>query len=324
MTDRTYHLNGVDVTPNAETAFLLDKVEEANLPPSNTLSVEQVREQFKARSAPATFAPIDLPEVRDIILPLDQRELNARVYVPVKSDRPLPVIVYYHGGGFVIGDVESYDPVCRKISAESGAIVISVDYRLAPESKFPAQMHDALDSFEYLATRITEFGGDPDKIFACGDSAGGTLSTIIAQEYSLNDKPFKLKGQLLIYPAINFRDSTPSREVLYDVFPIPKWEIDWFTQQSFKSEADLDHVWSVLNLRENLITMVPTLVITAGLDPLVDEGQAYAKKIAEIQPDTVLRHFPGTVHGFIGMGRFIPDASQCVKEIASFVTKTCS
>ena len=240
-----------------------------------------------------------------------------RVYRPggVPDSRPLPVLVFFHGGGWVIGDIETHDVVCRQVTAEAGISVISVDYRLAPENKFPAAVDDAWAATRWIAAHGAELGIDPARLAVGGDSAGGNLAAVVALLARDAGWP-KISLQVLTYPVTDLGAETKSYADLAEGYMLTRDSMRWFRAHYLSKEEDaLD--WRVSPIRAtSLAGLPPALVITAGFDPLRDEGQAYALRLSEAGVSVDAVCFGGMIHGFVPMGRLIDTSFRAVTLIA--------
>jgi acetyl esterase len=257
--------------------------------------------------------PVELPRVQDV----SAGDVPVRIYTP-PGEGPLPVLVYYHGGGWVIGDLESHDGVCRTLAARSGALVVAVDYRLAPEHRFPAAVDDAFAALTWVGEKIGDFGGDPTRIAVGGDSAGGNLSAVVAQLARQRGGP-ALRFQLLVYPATDrFDDSASMRENALGPLLSRAW-IEWFLGCYLTSPDDgLDPRMSPART-EDLSGLPPALVVTAEFDPLRDQGAAYAGRLREAGVDARLLPCEGMIHGFVQMGGVVDAARRVLDECADAV-----
>jgi acetyl esterase len=257
--------------------------------------------------------PVELPQVRDA----SAADVPVRIYTP-PGEGPLPVLVYYHGGGWVIGDLESHDGVCRTLAARSGALVVAVDYRLAPEHRFPAAVDDAYAALTWVADKIGDYGGDATRIAVGGDSAGGNLSAVVAQLAKQRGGP-ALRFQLLIYPAVDRFDDSPSmRDNALGPLLTRAW-IEWFLGCYLTSPDDgLDPRVSPART-EDLSGLPAALVVTAEFDPLRDQGAAYAGRLREAGVDARLLPADGMIHGFVQMGGVVDKARQVLDESADAV-----
>ncbi|SDH36734.1 alpha/beta hydrolase [Pseudonocardia oroxyli] len=260
--------------------------------------------------------PVELPTVQDV----SAGDVPVRIYTPPGSDTqgPLPVLVYYHGGGWVIGDLDSHDGLCRTIAARSGALVVAVDYRLAPEHRFPAAVDDSYAALTWVAEKIGDYGGDPTRLAVGGDSAGGNLSAVVAQLAKQRGGP-ALRFQLLVYPAVDRFDDSPSMtENALGPLLSRAW-IEWFLGCYLSSpDEGLDPRVSPA-LTEDLSGLPPALVITAEFDPLRDQGAAYAGRLRQAGVDATLLPVDGMIHGFLQMGGVVDRAREIVDQAADAV-----
>jgi acetyl esterase len=243
--------------------------------------------------------PIALADVRETTIAGADGPLAARLFVPDEAEAttPVPLIVYYHGGGWVAGDLDTHDQPCRLLAKASGARVLSVDYRLAPEHCFPAPVADALAAFYDAVASADRLGADPARIAVAGDSAGGHLAAVTAQQAVIDGGPTPA-FQLLIYPVTDLVDTAPSRLTFAEGFVLTKENMDWYEEQFLGAEVDRRDPRVSPLLGEGLGACAPALVVTAGFDPLRDEGEAYALKLSQAGVRAILRRHSGYVHGF--------------------------
>lgn len=242
--------------------------------------------------------------------------LPARLYVPEEcKDSSSPLLVFYHGGGFVIGDLETHDAPCRLIAQHSGCRVLSVDYRLAPEHKYPAAADDALAAFRDVVARAEEFGADPSRIAVGGDSAGGQLATVTAQQ-ALADAGPAPAFQLLIYPVCDFAEKYPSYRLFSEGFFLTEAQMDWFGQHYLGADDDLNDPKASPLKAGSLSGLAPAHIITAGFDPLRDEGEAYAAKLKADGVEVTLRRHSSLIHGFINFAGVNRTSHDAVCEMA--------
>jgi acetyl esterase len=231
--------------------------------------------------------------------------IGARLYVPEGEQTPLPLLVYLHGGGWVRGDLDTHDNTCRFLAREAGVLVLSVDYRLAPEHKFPAAVDDSLAAFRWAHENAAELGADPSAIAVGGDSAGGNLTAVVGQLAAADGGPVPA-FLLIIYPATDFSEKRRSVKVFREGFLLTESDMDWYTAHYLPDdEAARDPRASPL-LAEDLSGTAPAYVVTAGFDPLRDEGEAYATRLREAGVPVALRRHRGLIHGFAnltGVGR---------------------
>lgn len=260
----------------------------------------QAREDLREAVRPLEGAPIARVEVSEISIAGADGPLRGRLYCAqeLRHDERAPLLVYYHGGGWVCGDLDTHDQPCRLLARSSGARVLSVDYRLAPEHRFPAAVEDALAAFRNAVARAEELGVDPARVAVGGDSAGGQLAAVVAQLSGADGGPAPAL-QLLIYPATDLSREAQSRLTFAEGFILTKENMDWYQEQFIGDDGDRSDPRASPLLAAELAGVAPALVVTAGFDPLRDEGEAYAARLREAGVRTLLRRHAGYVHGFI-------------------------
>jgi acetyl esterase len=288
---------------------LLDVIESFGDPPLEEQTPEQARQLRRAKIGPSVTV---VHEIRDV----DAGGVPARLYRP--SDEPgLGVLVYLHGGGWVIGDLESHDELCRQLCVRSGQAVLSVDYRLAPEYPFPAGLADSIQATRWAHANAATLGADPDRIAIGGDSAGANLAAVVSQL-----APAPLVFQLLVYPAVDARLGHPSVEENATGYFLTAAGMRWFIDHYLaggEGSPDDPRVSPLLAAREALAASPPTLVITAGFDPLRDEGRAYADALADAGVPTSLVQFDGMFHAFVSLGAFLDDGRAALALAAEYL-----
>jgi acetyl esterase len=241
-----------------------------------------------------------------------------RLYRPkgAGSTTALPVLVYYHGGGWVIGDLETHDVLCRQITAAAGIAVVAVDYRLAPEHKFPAAIDDAWAATRWVVKQAARLGIDPSRLAVGGDSAGGNLAAVVAlMARDAGDPAIQL--QMLNYPVTDLAAEAPSYAEFADGFMLTRDSMRWFVDHYLESKSEASD-WRASPLRApSLAGVAPALVVTAGFDPLRDEGDAYARKLraAGVRVDHIC--YGGMVHGFLPMGKLLDTGMRGVAQISA-------
>jgi acetyl esterase len=287
----------------------------AGRPPLETLSPAEAREGMK--KARAVFSPDapDMGEVRDLTCPGPAGAIGLRLYRPksAEPDAKLPVLVYYHGGGWVIGDLDTHDVLCRELSIHSGAAVVSVDYRLAPEHVFPAAVDDAYAATKWIAENGVALGLDTTRLAVGGDSAGGNLAIVVALMARDAGGP-AIKHQLLIYPATDTSGRQVSLTENAAVLPLTKAVMDWFWVHYAGGQNVLEDWRAAPLVADTLINLPPAYVITAGYDVLRDEGLDFADKLEAAKVLVTRKHFPGQIHGFITMGKVVREANTAVAD----------
>jgi acetyl esterase len=301
-----------------QTRALLDLMQERGVPPTHTLSPDEARKLDRERRAFTQPAPPPVGEVRELQAEGPHGAIPLRLIRPLGAakDAPLPVLVYYHGGGWVIGDLETHDTLCRELANGAGCAVVAVDYRLAPEQRFPAAVDDCLAATYWIARHGAALGLDAARLAVGGDSAGGNLAavmTLAARE--AGDLPIAF--QLLIYPATDMRRTAPSHESNGQGLLLTRDTIAYFHDHYIvEAKDDLDWRASPL-LHENLAGLPPAFVLTAGYDPLRDEGLQYAQKLTQAGTRSALVCFERQIHGFILMGRVLDEANTAVQLCAA-------
>ena len=293
---------------------VLSRITRAKRPPFHTLTPDQARAAYEAGSGVLEIPKPALDRVQDLQLPArDGQLLNARLYAP--SADVLPVLLFFHGGGFTVGSVATHDILCRQLSLLAGIAVVSLDYRLAPAHKFPTAANDAWDALQWLAANATEQGLDAKRIAVGGDSAGGTLAAMCA--VLARDAGLPLALQLLIYPGCAAHQDTPSHKKFAEGFVLGEADITWFFSQYVRSPADRDD-WRFAPLNApDVDGVAPAWVGLAECDPLVDEGVMYADKLRAAHVAVDLEIYRGVTHEFIKMGRIIPEARRAHADAAA-------
>jgi acetyl esterase len=293
-------LDGLELDLDAQ---VLLKLEQRNpRPPLTTRTPAEAREDLRHAVRVVAGAPVALASVRETTVAGADGPLPARLYVPDagEASKPGPLVVYYHGGGWVAGDLDTHDQPCRLLARTSGARVLSVDYRLSPEHPFPTPIEDALAAFRDASARAADYGADPTRIAVAGDSAGGHLAAVTCQQ-AIHDGGPVPAFQLLIYPATDNVNVAQSRLTFAEGFILTKPNMDWYELQFFGPDGDRTDPRASPLLAEQLGGAPPALVVTAGFDPLRDEGEAYAHRLREAGVRTLLRRHAGYVHGFMHM-----------------------
>jgi acetyl esterase len=282
------------------------------------ISAPEARQLSRRGAAVASGPPRQsLARIEERRIPGPAGTLPARLYVPHGQPReaPAPLLVYFHGGGFVFGDLDTHDSVCRFMAAASGASVLAVEYRLAPEHPFPAAVEDAWAAFAWAAENAAELSADPDRIAVGGDSAGGNLSAVVSL-LAREGGGAKPALQLLIYPVTDTEATMPSRLTYAEGFILTKADMDAFEAAYLPDGADRDDMRVSVFHVEDLSSLPPAYVITAGFDPLRDEGQAYARRMREAGTPVALRHHPGLIHSFAHDTEVSPTARAAMLEAA--------
>lgn len=293
---------------------LLKLIEERGVPPTHTLSVADARRFYRERRF---FTQPEAPAVAECLAlraSAPDGDIPLRLYRPAGSHATarLAALVYFHGGGWVIGDLDTHDTLCRSLANASGCAIVSVDYRLAPEHPFPAAFDDAVAATRWVRREADALGLDRARLGVGGDSAGGNLAAAVAIELRDDEDAPPLACQLLIYPATDQRCNQPSHRTNAQGYLLTSDTIRWF-HDHYLPDAKLDLDWRASPLlNENLAHLPPALVLTAGYDPLHDEGLAYAQRLSEAGVHASCIDFERQIHGFITMGRVIDEANTAV------------
>ena len=292
---------------------VLSRMARANRPPFHTLTPRQARAAYEAGSGVLEIPKPTLARVEDFSIPMrDRHAIAARLYAP--SAEKLPVLLYFHGGGFTVGSIATHDVLCRQISHLAGCAVVSVDYRLAPEYKFPTAANDAWDALQWLAGHAAGLGLDERHLAVGGDSAGGTLAAMCA--LLARDAGLPLALQLLFYPGCAAHQDTPSHRRFGQGFVLDETSIDWFFNHYLRGPADRED-WRFAPLNAaHVDDVAPAWFGLAECDPLVDEGVMYADKLRAAGVRVDLEIYRGVTHEFIKMGRILPEARHAHADAA--------
>jgi acetyl esterase len=300
-----------------QTAWVLEMVKLSGRPKITTLTEKEARALYRETAKALDVRPApEQHKIEDRGIPGPKGEIPIRVYTPVDAGaEKLPVLVFYHGGGWVIGDLETHDGPCRVLARDARCIVVAIDYRMGPEHRFPAAVEDSFAALTWVAQNAASFGGDASRLAVCGDSAGGNISAVMAHLAKAAGKP-KLCFQLLIYPATDARGGYFSLTENAVGYVLEKETMDWFYQRHF-SEADKSDPRCSPLLNLDFTGLPPALVVTCGYDPLRDEGKAYADKLAAFGVPVTYRCFAGSIHGFFSQAGALSAAAQLHQECAS-------
>lgn len=281
----------------------------AGLPPTETLTPEEARAGHRERAKLTSGEPQPVAEVREA----KAGDVPVRIYVP-DGGAPMPGLVFFHGGGWVTGDLDTHDVLCRALANGAGCTVVAVHYRLAPEHKFPAAIDDAVAATRWVAEHAAELGIDPNRLAVAGDSAGGNLAAAVAQVLRHEGGP-QLAYQVLIYPVIDHNFDTQSYIENADGYRLTRagMQYYWAHYLPDRSHAN-DHRASPIRA-ENLSDLPPALVITAEYDPLRDEGRAYADGLRDAGVPVIYREYPGMIHGFVSQAGVLDAGKRAIAEI---------
>ncbi len=283
------------------------------LPPVN----EQTPQEARLRTR-LPVQPVPIEFITDCTIPGPGGEIPIRIYRP-KGEAPFPVLMYFHGGGWVINSVDTHDPTCRTLANAANCMVISVEYRLAPEHKYPAAVEDAYAATCWAAEHAGRYGGDPKRLCVAGDSAGGNLAAATALMARDQGKP-ALSCQLLVYPATNYDFNTASYRENAVGYGLTRDAMIWFWEHYLPNPESGAQPYAS-PLRAQLSGLPPAFVITAEYDPLRDEGAAYANKLQEAGVETLYKCYPGVTHMFFTNAHILDTGREAVRDAAQFLNR---
>jgi len=273
----------------------LESMAAQGAPPLPTLTVEQAREGFRQMQQFRGEAE-EVKKIENHMIRSADGEFKVRTYTP-EGTGPFPILVYFHGGGYVVGDLELVDRLCRSVTNQAQTIVISVDYRLAPEHKYPTALNDGYAAVKWAYSNAESFNGDPKRIAVGGDSAGGSLGASLSLKAKRENGPH-ITAQVLIYPMTDFASETESFKEFGTGYNITAADIHWFNNHYLTDEVDIEDEY-VSPLRSNdLSNLPPALILTAEYDPLRDDGALYAEKLKQYGNQVEYKCYEGMIHGF--------------------------
>ncbi|HEX2215904.1 MAG TPA: alpha/beta hydrolase [Xanthobacteraceae bacterium] len=306
-----------------ETEALLYWASSATATPLWRLPPEKARAEYRRTLAKTEIAPPQIGETSNFTVPGPDGPMRLRKYVPA-DPRPEAgaAVLFMHGGGCVLGDLDTHDVFCRALCADTGATVFALDYRLAPEHPFPAAVEDAIAALAWLSQEAGQLGLDPRRIAVAGDSAGAGLAAVALHE-TKGALVAPARAQALIYPALDLRGRLPSRKELAGQFPIPREMIEWFFDHYFGTAWPIDDPRANPALYEDHAGLPPALILTAGHDPLRDEGAEYAERLRAAGIPVEYECYEGTIHGFMTMGRVLRNAHGRARQRLAAWLKEC-
>jgi acetyl esterase/lipase len=284
------------------------------LPPIDKISPADARRQYREARAPLRPPAPDLPEVRDLNADGTAGPIALRLYRPTVG--VLPSFVFFHGGGWVVGDLDTHDVVCRQIARDAGAVVIAVDYRLAPEHPFPAAADDAWSATTWIAAHADDLGIDAARIAVGGDSAGGGLAATVGL-MARDSRNLRLALQVLVYPVVDLRAGSVSYSKYADGYLLTRAAMTWYIGQYAPTPQAVNDWRASPLLAPWVHSVAPALIVTAEMDPLVDEGEAYARRLRGARVPVDYQVIPGMIHGFLTMGGKVDAANRAIATMAS-------
>jgi acetyl esterase len=293
--------------------FVLDQIAAQGGMNMSQLSPDEARKAFEQLRLPIPPEPV--AEIENRTIPGVAGALPVRIYRAEGTATPSPAVVFFHGGGWVIGDLESHDNFCRALANRTQVVVVAVDYRLAPEHRYPAAAEDCYAAARWVAEHGAEIGVDGARIAVAGDSAGGNLSAAVALMARDRGGPI-LRHQVLVYPVADHDFGTPSYRDNATGYLLTRDDMQWFWRHYVPDEAQRNEPYASPLRAEKLGGLPPATVITAEYDPLRDEGEAYARRLAAAAVPVTQRRFDGMIHGFFGFGELIDLAREAVADAA--------
>jgi len=288
--------------------------------PQWRLPIEEVRASFRALWSPSmTGALVEIAGVEDRTLDTEAGAVRARVFTPT-ADGPRPIMMYFHGGGYVKGGVIETDAFCRRLAGTTGDVVVSVDYRLAPEHPYPAALDDAYHSSLWAYENAGALGGTKGSFSVCGESAGGNLAAVICL-LARSSAEIEISRQILLQPVVDFTLSFPSIDMPASECLVPREDLAWYYEEYYGPDADTKDFRVSPIFADDLSGLPPALIITAEHDTLRDEAKAYADRLESSGVPTKYSYYPGMVHGFLQMAGLVDEAQEAIDEI-SFLAKS--
>jgi acetyl esterase len=294
--------------------MLLDQLVAMGRPPVSTLTPTEARQSLKALTAAMSGPPIALHHVEDRTIPGPGGAMPVRIYTP-ESQTPLPGLVFFHGGGWVVGDLDTHDSTCRQLAKKAGCVVVSVAYRLAPEHQFPAAVDDCYAATQWVATHAVQIGMDPQRLAVGGDSAGGNLAAVIAQLARDNAGP-ALVLQLLVYPAVDGTMGFPSIQENGQGYLLTQDSIHYYYNHYVPAGTDRKHRLLSPLYAESFTSLPPAHIMTAEFDPLRDEGEAYAEKLQAAGVPVTCTRYEGMIHAFFSLDGILDQGKKALDEAA--------
>ncbi|OAO01217.1 lipase [Sphingomonadales bacterium EhC05] len=307
-----------DTYVRPDVQMILTMMAQSDQPLMSEVEPEVAREMYNMMAAMLEADAVELPRIEDLTCPSPDGDIALRLYdSQTERSAETPVIIFYHGGGFVIGDLESHHSFCTYISREMDLPVVAVDYRLAPEAPFPAAPHDSIAATRWVADNQEQLKLKISGLIPCGDSAGGNLTLVVGQMLAAEPASVPIIAQFPMYPASRMDAEGGSMDEFAEGFLLTKESMDYFNSHYAPKDDDI-HVSPYLG---DLAKSPPTVLVTAGLDPLRDQGREYAADLIRHGIDTIYIEMSGSVHGFINIRKAVPSAAQDVdKMIAAWKT----
>ena len=292
---------------------------ENNAPEVEDLTPIELREMRASMATVPNEHQVQINHIKEIQIKSENRKIKLRIYSNNDNDDQ-PLIIFFHGGGFVMGDLESHDLLCRHLTKKSECKLIAVDYSLAPENKFPCSLEDTINAVKYVFENSKQIKFDKNKVLVCGDSAGGNLALIVAI-LSKEKKLPKIIGQILFYPWIDFTMSRPSMSINLDGLIVKKSTLDYFADHYLNKNDEITN-WKISPLLySDFYGMPTTYIYGAGLDPLVDEGYALTKRLKSFKNEVYYKVYEGQMHAFVSNIVSLPTSIDCINEASKAIKK---
>jgi acetyl esterase len=310
------------MTFDPDVQIILDMIRIAGRPAFETLTPDEARQAYTASRALLVPEPQPVAETRELACPGPHGDIALRFYRPAGTERgqALPALVYFHGGGWLLGGLDSHDTTCRHFANAARCAVVSVDYRMAPEHKFPAAVDDSAAATRWIIDHAASLGTDPARVAVGGDSAGGNLAAVLALMARDGTLP-PLAFQLLIYPATDMAMTTVSSQTITQAVPLTSKTMKWFIDHYMRGQGDITD-WRASPARAaDLSGTAPALVLTCACDPLRDEGIDYARRLEREGVRVTHLHFSDQIHGFMSMGKIIRTAGVAIDMMAGVLGK---
>jgi acetyl esterase len=301
-----------------EVRALLEAIEAESGPAIETMSPEAARLAVVEALKTVAGEPEEIGNVQDVKIPRAEHPIPVRIYRP-EGAGPFACLVYFHGGGWVVCDLDTHDVACRAIARRAGAVVVAVDYRLSPEHRFPAAVADGYAAIEWVAANAARLAVDPGRIAVGGDSAGGNLSAVMCLKARKEGGP-ALALQVLVYPVTNLASfDTASYQEFGEGYYLTRAEMEWFRGHYLARIEDAQDPYASPLLAADLRGLPPALVITGECDPLRDEGEAYAKRLAEAGVEVTCVRYAGMIHPFFSLGGAFSQGQRAIEQVAAAV-----
>ena len=294
---------------------IIDQAASAGAPPLSSLSPHHARAAFRTMFEAFGGRPTPVAKSEDRTIPGPAGEIGLRIYTP-EGKGPFHALMFFHGGGWVVGDLDTHDPLCRALTNAAHCITVAVDYRLAPEHKFPAAVEDCYAASQWVVHNAASIGANPARLAVGGDSAGGNLSAAVSL-MARDRGDLQVGYQLLMYPALDASLQTKSMTEFADGYLLTRADMVWFWGHHLKGEADRSNPYACPSQAKDLNGLPPAMIITAQFDPLRDEGEAYAKRLEEAYVPLTLKRYEGVTHGFLSMASIVDKGRKAIEDAAS-------